>query len=355
MSTSSAKNRVIDYLECFELISDEQFTEQIAKSIEFLGRNTILNVLHNGLNYLVNEENGSKMASKLQSVTTQLKRNYPKPQSKINIMDLFNEDSISILCTFMTINDQIHLKQTCKVSHQIIKRVDITNHDWIGINYDISRDRICSILKNVHPMLFRKAFNKIKINGDTEDLSNYKFGRQIGVWLFILSNLCKNGGMFITPKLSVYNTTTNSLQMGIFMRELTEHLTANDDAKMCKNNVPHSIIVEIQDGLSMTENNIDWYLERIEACFESMRNLLNENNIKRIVIARKYKIFNDKLYNVFIKRAVDVYGPAFNVESKFVASRKGNDYSTIYLTFTKQLLAKYVSRYDSDDDMSGLV
>ena len=383
----SAQNIVTEFFECFEGVSDKEFTNKITQTIEHLGRNTILNVLNEGLNQVINDEmndniyqqtdDDSNIKLQLKSLTTQFKLNYPTTPTAIKLVDILdcndNHDTLSVLSQFLCINDQINLKQTSKIINKKIHKIDITKHSWIEFNYDMSLDQIVSILKNVHPIIFKKAFDKVKITGVTEynfehhyrlmpelnalnlfgdDVDDNPKGKhdqfrtQMSVWFFIISNLCKNNGILITPKLCERHT------VHLFMVRLNQHLTGHNpgnDPKISKNYVPRSIIFQCFDGESIATNGVDFYLECLEQYLESMKDLLNHKNIEKLIIARKYKTCDDKLYDIFVKRAVVVYGPEFNVKNKFVTLRKGKDYTIVYLKFTKQLINKYVPRYPDND------
>eukprot|EP01083_Nonionella_stella_P024931 68653_1 len=373
---------IVDYFASFDAASDQQLLDNIIYSIHRLGRNTFLNIMQKGLECIQHEnsQNSSRQMKlillTISSITANIKSN-THDHLRMHIFNIFNHYTMDYLCPFLSIHDQLSLQQTCRHFRWHLPHVDVQRHTWMEIPHHL---KLCQLIHRFDDIkLKNKTFETIKITGESKynwsDVLNIEhseglslsddtiqaskqrekdFCHGMGYWFFIMCNICKDKGTFIGPKL----------QLGVGLRSfifetnrmITEKKQIYHEFRYAQHenqiNVPKKIVFQCIDADSISENSIDFFLNRVEDSIDSIKNLLNNCKIQRIYVVRKYGIFDKTLHDKVLNRAGVVFGEAFgNRKNKFVVLRKRNNkYYTIYLRFTKELVDKYTPKPQSEPD-----
>eukprot|EP01084_Bolivina_argentea_P194598 333906_1 len=368
-----------DYVNCLFSMSSDELLQHISCLIQHLGTDCFVSIIQKGLQCM---QNDNKYL--IQSITQELALSNTKSKKNINIFDTFSADSTTSLCSFLSIQDQVHLKQTCHKFNKHIKTVNISQHQWIGISFNTNIHKLIILFDNIQ--LNDKTFNKVRMNGepqfDWHDHTNTcllfkqlgidatwhrsveeserrkkKYCFQMGYWLFIATNVCTNGGTFIAPKLE-YQIALKFLitNMNDCLTNRVQFYPNIKPYSKIKMNIPRTIMFQVTDAESVSEDRTDFFLEKMQSCFDNIKDLFTNNKeIKRVFIVRKYRIicrYKKQFYNLLLNRCSHTYGEPFgDVANKFVTLKKSkNGYYILYLKFTKKLLDLYEPPKYSDDE-----
>eukprot|EP01083_Nonionella_stella_P155854 504051_1 len=366
---------IVDYLNSFDALSEQHFFDNVIYSIQRLGRAAFLSILQNGLQCIGKDADHVNTLSTVSSITEHVKARNRLQTSVIHLTDLFDMFTMKNLSPFLSICDQITLKQSCHHFYHHIGSIDVQRHNWIELPHNIHMNQL--IVRFDRIQLRNKTFEKVKMCGETQydftDAMNTNntffakfsdtrsveesvkrkdaFCKQMGTWLFILRNICGNTATFISPKLNIKSGLGSFIyQMNNFLKEkrvIYEDIRYAKDTK----NLPRKLVFQCNDGESIDDNGIAFFLESVESSFEDIKSLLNNNKVK-VYVTRKYGIFDRTLCDKMLKKSGITFGEAFaDPKHKFVTlRRRNNKFYTIYLRFTKRLMEKYTRIVWSDDE-----